>query len=382
MLVLTFVLSIGLLVKATQLVVKGFPAELVLKYIAVSLPESLSFTIPLASLVSALLLFGRLSADGEVSAMRSCGINIWSIMTPVILFGLSLTVLSVYINSDIAPTGSARRHALINNTARTKDLVKLLEPGRFISDIPGVDLWFESRDGDILKNLLIHERLPSGGTRETRCEEAVLGVETNAVVLMMKNVRITPFSERTPGTATAQSLVHRIENSVKRRNPRKKAGDLTNAEIRERIFRLDRAISSGNPADGLSDAERLKLSGDLAASGKKGVDEVTREELVSAAEKMAPQVRSSLLTELNRRFALGLAPIAFILLGMPLGIRTSRRESNIGIAISLAVMLLYYAFMIAAKSLSKYPGLYPHAIIWMPTVICVATASVLIKRNQ
>ena len=56
MVVLTFVLSIGLLVKATQLVIKGLDPKLILNFLLVSIPESFSFTIPLAVLVSALLV--------------------------------------------------------------------------------------------------------------------------------------------------------------------------------------------------------------------------------------------------------------------------------------------------------------------------------------
>ena len=54
MLVLTFVLSIGLLVKATELVVRGLPLALVARFLLVSLPQSFTFTVPLAALVSAL----------------------------------------------------------------------------------------------------------------------------------------------------------------------------------------------------------------------------------------------------------------------------------------------------------------------------------------
>lgn len=382
MLVLTFVLSIGLLVKATQLVVKGLPAELVLNFLAVGIPESLSFTIPLASLVSALLLFGRLSADGEISAMRSCGVNLWSVMFPLILFGVALTALSIYVNAEVAPKGTAKRHDLINGSTKTKDLVKILEPGRFIRDFNGVDLWFESREGDILKNLLILEKMPSGSTRETRCEEASLYIGDGDMMLDMRNVRITPLSENQPGTATARQLRHTIKNVVKKRTFRRKVGDLGNTEIRERLQVLATSDEVASPLDVLTDDEKRSAVYNAARVNGKEESDVTKEESEAAAKLLIPQITSTLKTEYNRRLALGLAPLAFILLGMPLGIRTSRRESNLGIAISLCVMLLYYAFMIAAKSLAKYPEIYPHVIIWTPTVICGMIAAFLVRKNQ
>ena len=86
--------------------------------------------------------------------------------------------------------------------------------------------------------------------------------------------------------------------------------------------------------------------------------------------------------EFSCGFALGVAPIVFMLIGIPLGIRTSRRESNIGVSISMGVMVLYYAFLIIAKSLAKKPEFFPHIIIWIPSVACLAIALLLIRRNQ
>jgi lipopolysaccharide export system permease protein len=383
MLVLSFVLSIGLVVKAAQLVVKGLPISLVLHFLWISFPESLTFTVPLASLVSALLLFGRLSADGEISAMRACGINIWRIMAPLVAFGLALAALSTYINGVVAPYGSRERHDLLNSTTRSKDLLKLLEPGHFIRNFNGVDLWFESQDGDVLNNLLILEKTKSGMTRETRCEKATLEPqESGDVIIDMNNVRITPFSASQPGTATVGHLRVTIKDAIQKRTWRRKVADLGNAEIRTRIAEL--APGGGVPLEeALTDQEKAHARRDWAKRrGHNPDNNLDEEETAEAYQEAAPRIRSSLLTELSRRFSFGLAPLAFLLLGMPLGIRTSRRESNIGIAISLCVMLVYYGFMVAAKTLADYPALRPHIIVWAPTVFCFILSAILVRRNQ
>ena len=91
---------------------------------------------------------------------------------------------------------------------------------------------------------------------------------------------------------------------------------------------------------------------------------------------------SAARTELHRRLALGFAPLVFVLLGMPLGIRSQRRESNVGIAISLAVMVLYYSLLIVTKSVAKRPEFHPHLLSWLPTLVCGALAAVLIWRHR
>ena len=56
---------------------------LILFYI---LPTILTFSLPMATLLAILISFGRLSADNEVTAMRSSGISVQSLVRPVLAF--------------------------------------------------------------------------------------------------------------------------------------------------------------------------------------------------------------------------------------------------------------------------------------------------------
>ena len=91
-LVLSFVLTIGLLVQIVGYILDGVPMSLVGEFCLVSLPETLQWSMPLALLVSSVLVFSRLSADNEISAMRACGINLFSILKWPALFGLLCTI--------------------------------------------------------------------------------------------------------------------------------------------------------------------------------------------------------------------------------------------------------------------------------------------------
>ena len=86
--------------------------------------------------------------------------------------------------------------------------------------------------------------------------------------------------------------------------------------------------------------------------------------------------------ELHKRAALGCAAFFFALIGMPLGIRSHRRESTVGVAIGLGIALLFYLAMILADALKRSPQLHPELIVWLPVAICVLVAAVLIPRNQ
>jgi lipopolysaccharide export system permease protein len=75
------------------------------------------------------------------------------------------------------------------------------------------------------------------------------------------------------------------------------------------------------------------------------------------------------LMEAHQRIAAAVACVAFTLIGIPLGIKTSRRETSIGIALSLGLALIYYLMMVLANTLRNRPYFYPEAILWTPNLI-------------
>ena len=64
---------------------------------------------------------------------------------------------------------------------------------------------------------------------------------------------------------------------------------------------------------------------------------------------------SRLETELNQRVAMALSPIAFLLLGMPLAIRTSRRETAIGLFLSVILGGAYFGIVLTSDALQSRP---------------------------
>ena len=84
----------------------------------------------------------------------------------------------------------------------------------------------------------------------------------------------------------------------------------------------------------------------------------------------------------RERFVFALASVCFVLVGIPLGIRSHRKESSIGMAISLAVALGYYMVVILMLSFDEMYLIHPEFLIYLPAVACLALASWLLRRNM
>ena len=89
---------------------------------------------------------------------------------------------------------------------------------------------------------------------------------------------------------------------------------------------------------------------------------------------------TSLEVELNQRIAFALSPIAFLLLGLPLAIRTNRRETSVGLFLSVILAGTFFMSIIMCESLTNFPKLYPQYLLWLPNIIFQTIGAVMTYR--
>src|SRR4030095_16146050 len=86
--VFTFLLMIQPLADySEQLISKGVSWQIVARVLATLVPQALAVTIPMSVLVGLLIGLGRLSADRESVAFQACGMRIYRLLWPGMLYG-------------------------------------------------------------------------------------------------------------------------------------------------------------------------------------------------------------------------------------------------------------------------------------------------------
>jgi len=75
-----------------------------------------------------------------------------------------------------------------------------------------------------------------------------------------------------------------------------------------------------------------------------------------------------------------LAILSFALIGIPLGIRVSRRETSANLGVAVALSLGYYFLTVAINWLDRSPELRPDLLLWLPNLLCIGLAALLFRR--
>ena len=351
-LVLSFVLTIGLLVQIVGYIMDGVPMSLVGEFCMVSLPETLQWSMPLALLVSSVLVFSRMSADSEISAMRACGINLFSVMKWPVVFALLCTLLGFWVNNEIVPRGHE-----IRRTLKTKVSVKtglsVLEPGRVIDDFPKVKLYFSRKEGNWVYDLVVLDYSNPKVDRMITADKALITQSGSDISMELYHMTVDPVDDKHLTMARANRFVYTMKNVIKNSGYSRRPKDFRTLEMWRYIQRQSQAIA-GMSGEGKAGAKRL---------------DVEKREL------------SGHKVEFSKRFVFAMASICFVLVGIPLGIRSQRKESSVGMAISLAVALGYYVVVILMLSAEEIYRIHPEILIWLPVVACFGLAAHQVRKH-
>lgn len=335
------------------LINKNAPYEFLLTFIEYIIPFSLIFTLPWGFLTAVLLVFGRMSAEHELTALRSSGVSITRICISVFALALACVGACLWINLDVSPKAQARFKLALYELAMNRPL-SMFDSDRVIDAFPGLKIYIEKNDGQQLHNLIVYEL---GGDFEP---QKVIFARRGKIHADPSNRRLlldlfdARYEQR---DAAAPSAFGRIRQGI---TMQQTTLPISLEDLYERNQRR-RPLSS------------LTLDELLGVLREKHSPE-------PGSPELTPAQMSETRVELHKRFSLSLASLALALMAVPLAVTAQRRETAAGFLLSLLLAFVYFFLIIMTGWVKGRPELYPHLLVWVPNLLFFTMGGRMFQR--
>ncbi len=362
--VFTFVLLLGNALKEILplLVNRQLTFGVVAQASALLIPFAWVFALPMGMLTATLLVFGRFSADQELTAVRASGISLLSLVSPILLLSLALCALSALVNMEIGPRCRVAYTRILHNLRLGFSGAQLPE-GQYIKDFKGYIFHVGKNRGGDLQDVMVWD-LKDETNSVTYLRAARGKVEVDApndrVILSLYDVKSVVMREGRPVPNAFKELTVVRTNVLQQPSFQAKISDMTSGQLWDELHAWEQRLSRQTSGRNLTKAQ--------LQAGKREL------------EKVLGDPTTPIRFQIHQQVAFSFACFGFTLVGIPLGIRMHRRETNVGIAIALLLVAGYYSFILLAQSLDSRPEWAPHLIVWLPNFIFQAVGAVLLWR--
>ncbi|MDD3694348.1 MAG: LptF/LptG family permease [Lentisphaeria bacterium] len=331
--ILVFVMLGTHFFRAFDLLARGVSPLFLGRMLLFLLPDVLRFALPLSLLVSCVLVFSRMSADNEVIALQASGVSLWQIISPCLFISVIISLACLYLSMFAAPdcryqARQMQLEALLGNP------LTMLEPGMELRLTDHSVLHIGHKRANVIYDLHLFDRDPdSGRLRDISAAKGLLMPQpkNGKLELLLQGFSFAEYE-------LGQSQEHGDSLPFVQADSLSLPLDFAQAQEQKP---LSRRLKMMNVKMLFGDWSRSEADGESA---------------------------SRHLLEFHYRLVLSMSPFAFLILGVPFGIRNKRSEASIGLLLCVVMALIFYAFLLLSDSLREYPRLHPELILWIPNL--------------
>ena len=326
-----------------------------LKLMGLLIPYVAAYALPLGVLTGTLMALGRLSSQQEITAMKSAGISLYQIASPVFLISFIGMIAGVVVNLHYSPQ-SRLAYKQLMVSAVSENPIGFIEERRFIHEFPGYVIYMGDRDGPLMKDFWIWEL-----DKEKRVK----------LFLRAKEGEIN-FDE------TGNALVLTLRDGTAEQRDDSDPEALADEPMRSLFFgELPIALPMGK-IFGEKSQRRARIKEMTFAQLMATRDLALAEE--AEAEEGISKSRMKVQMHMQKSFAMAFSVFSLAIFGVPLAIQVGRKESSANLAIALIIAMTYYFLIIAVSWLEGARSMRPDLLIWLPNIIFQAVGFYLIQR--
>ncbi len=330
----TFILFMPQLPHILEVVVRNSSTWVdVAEIFVFTLPNLLKVTIPMAVLWGVLLGFSRLAADSEIIAMRASGLGIGYFVRVASIVAVTGTLLGLGNSLYLAPRAN---QAIIEmeQSLETSQASYEIEPRVFYEDF---------------KNFVLYVQDVRAGAGATNWRQVFMADVSDPV-----NPVITTAASATVVNDNPQELIMRLRDGLRDETVADEPGQSNISTFTTTDMPL--ALNPQN------DVHLGRMDTKLYAMPMSALFQRIHE----LGGK--PDAKGYLI-EMYNRFALPVACLVLMLLGVPLGVNSRRGGKSAGIVFTILLVFVYYFLSLTGISLGHQSGLPAFIAVWAANII-------------
>ena len=163
-LVLTFFIALFILLMQfvwkyiDDLVGKGLEWYIIAKLLFFASTTFIPMALPLAILLSSLMMFGNLGEHYELVTMKAAGISLSRVMRPLIIVSIVISLIAFYFANTVLPAANLKFLSLLYDV-RQKKLAFNLREGVFYNGIEGfvIRVGKKDKDGNTIRDVMVYD---------------------------------------------------------------------------------------------------------------------------------------------------------------------------------------------------------------------------------
>ncbi len=334
-----------------QMVDKNLPITIAAQVLLFSMPRWLAFSVPMGTLMASLFVYTRLSANSELTALRSLGVTTARMIAPAMVVAVLMTGITFVLNDVVVP-GSNRFAEVTLQRALGRSLAT--EKGQDIiyprfgprtgaaddasSERGLTQLFFARRfrDGE-MQDVTVLDFSRVGFTQMLVAKKAIWNQQQASWDFLDGQI-LTLNSSGSSSQADFDRYVYPLGS-----------GPL-------RLARIQKDAVNMTVAEAMQ-AERLYVE--------------------SGNNKDARKIR----VRIQEKFTFPMACIVFGLFGATLGAQPSYRTSrSFAFVLTLGIIVVYYVISFSFSSLGVKGTLPPLAAAWLPVLISLGAGGLLLRQ--
>ena len=334
---------------------------------------ALQFSVPATILFSVCCVYGRISADNEIIALKSAGISPMCIFRPVVVLGVLISVPSVWLN-DLAVSWAKPAMQLVILRSFEEIIYRGLSSKKAYNSEKGFAIHVqEVKDRWLIKpNIWMQSESQLQTITAERAKISIDPIEDKMVIEL-----IDAFISRDGHEQIRYWGSLLVEMPL---DLAAKSGTNSTSPSQYSISQIPRELSLQN---GLNDRRREKLATRYSIAFASGRyvslnDDTSKklgEEVADTEKKL-----SRLKTEPMRRWALGFSCLAFVWMGVPMAIliRSADYWWTFGVCF-IPILLIYYPIFGLSLEFSK-DGTWPASSLWLGNVTLALIGTWLMRK--